>query len=457
MQRCASCPGINACVPPDGPLDADCVFIGEAPGKDENKKGKPFVGKTGQEVDQGYLPIIGRRRSNVYITNAMKCLPPGNGKLNSKRAADIDMLYSCAETHLYPELRRAKPRVIVPMGAFACRAIDPDIDLELQHGIPLQTSWGTTFPMYHPAGGIHEPKKMLLIRQDWIRLGKFLKGKLRLPVDQFAGREQYAEVTDVDQLDGILSGRWGDTMAGDTEITRKRSPFCLTFSLDPGTGYLIREGRKDLLKVYQHHLDQWEAEILFHNWLFDMDVTRQMGLRFPKRRIVNTLAVAFHLGNIPQGLKALSYRHLGMTMRDFDDVVSPHSAPLVLEYYKNALLQDWPRPEEQLVRDDKTGKWKLYRPHSMKTKLKTFFTYYAKSPDTKDVYEAWTKNWKDEQEAIEAKCGEWPGKCITHVPFEDALYYACRDADALLRLWPILKRARTLVRRRPEHEWYEAA
>ena len=64
------------------------------------------------------------------------------------------------------------------MGVLACYAIDPDINLELQHGIPVETAWGTVYPMWHPSAGLHEPKKMLAIRNDWVRLGKYLKGKL---------------------------------------------------------------------------------------------------------------------------------------------------------------------------------------------------------------------------------------------------------------------------------------
>lgn len=186
MTRCSLCPGINNCIAPDGPCDAEVVFIGEAPGKDENKEGRPFIGKTGREVNEHYLPLAGLRRDNAYFTNTIKCLPPGHGgKLDANRSKDIELLNSCANHSLYQELLTCHPRVYVPMGAFACRAIDPDIELDLQHGIPLQTSWGTVFPMYHPAAGLHEPKKMLQIRSDFYRLGKYLKGKLKIPVDDY--------------------------------------------------------------------------------------------------------------------------------------------------------------------------------------------------------------------------------------------------------------------------------
>lgn len=194
---CELCPGVNNCIPAEvpkcnhytsglTPLESTIVFVGEAPGKEEDKRKRVFVGKTGQELEQHYLPLAGLRRENVYITNAIKCLPVGHGgKLDLARDKDLGLLACCSSHSLYSELEETKPRLIVPMGAFACYAIDPDIQLDLQHGMPIETAWGTVFPMYHPAGGIHQPKHMIQIRTDFYRLGKYLKGKLRIPKDEF--------------------------------------------------------------------------------------------------------------------------------------------------------------------------------------------------------------------------------------------------------------------------------
>ena len=138
-------------------------------------------------------------------------------------------------------------------------------------------------------------------------------------------------------------------------------------------------------------------------------------------------------------------------MQDFDDVVSPHSTPVILKYYYEAFRMDWPKPEEELVRD-KDGKWKLYRPQNFKTKLKRFFTDYQNNPE-KDVFKAW-KNWETSHKQVEAGMDRlWPGKCISHVPFAEALFYACRDADATLRLYPVLKHMTARVRKAPQERW----
>ena len=179
-----------------------------------------------------------------------------------------------------------------------------------------------------------------------------------------------------------------------------------------------------------------------------------MGLRFPAKHIRDTMVKVFSLGNLPQGLKALAYRELGMGMQDFTDLVTPYAKPLVLDYYRQAMLEDWPKPEGEMVRD-KDGIWKVYQPQAFGTKLKRFFTDYAKNEDT-DPFDAWS-NWDTCHEMVERELGPWPGRCITYVPFEKVIHYACRDADATLRLWPILKWMNHRVRKVPQEHWNDRA
>lgn len=448
MTPCALCPTKNTCVRPDGNPKSDLYFIGEAPGYDENKKGIPFVGKTGLEVHNTYLPCAGLSRPEIYIDNAISCLPDRpKGKLDMNRKQDRELAETCAAHHLYPALKWNRPKIIVPMGAFACYVIDPDIDLEMHHGIPVQTRFGTAFPMYHPAGGIHEPKKMLQIRTDWIRLRRFLAGQLEIPVDEHPDPD-YKEATaaDIRGIDPTLP------MGSDTESSRRLGPYCITYSQIPGVGRLIRAENTLHLRMFQQKIKKWESIVLFHNWLYDKAVTEDMGLSFPDHVIKDTMVRAFHLGNLPQGLKALAYRYLGMEMQAFEDLVKPHSTKLVLEYYRNAYAEEWPKPDPELNQDEKTGLWKLYQPQSMKTKLKRFFTDYTKNPN-KNVFEMWTKNWVNSQKIIEDRMGLWPGMDIRHVPFSEALHYACRDSDATLRLWPLLERMKENVKGRQQENW----
>ncbi len=91
----------------------------------------------------------------------------------------------------------------------------------------------------------------------------------------------------------------------------------------------------------------------------------------------------------------------------------------------------------------------------MNTKLKRFFTDFQKNEE-KNVFEMWTKNWVDSQDMIEAVCGPWPGMDLAHVPFEKVLKYACRDADATLRMVPILEHMAAQVKTgKPQERWRE--
>jgi uracil-DNA glycosylase family 4 len=452
---CPICQAEHKIIPPDGPESSPIAFIGEALGVDEDRQGRNFCGKTGRELNEGYLPFAGLSRPRVRVINTVPFLPcTPKHKLDITKPSHRDLVEYGAGIYLLPDLDRNHYKTLVPMGAIACSQICPDVDLELQHGIPYQSPFGRVFPMYHPAGGIHEPKRMLHIRTDWARLRKYLRGSLTLPTDQYPDPD-YQECESVKQLDDYLLLQHNGAMACDTETVKGGNPFCITLSVYPGTGRLIRATNLAVLGRLQKHLDSWKAPILFHNWLFDAEVVESMGLRFDWGQVVDTMVKVFHLGNLPQGLKALSYREIGMRMQDFDDLVTPYSRPLILDYYRRAMCEEWSTPPEQLVRDS-SGKWKVYKPQGFRTKLKRFWTDYAKNAD-KNIFEQWTKNWEEHQTEVQEEMGPWPGKCISYVPFEKALFYACRDADATLRLWPVLCGMESRVRRTVQENWREAA
>lgn len=429
------------------------LFIGEAPGAAEDKAGIPFLGKTGQEVNQHYLPLAGLRREDVTFTNAIACLPASaGGKLDPKRKADLALLDACTNHHLYPLIETMQPELLVAMGAFACRALDPNINLDLQHGIPVETSRGPVFPMYHPALGLYEPKRMLLLRNDWVRLKQYRRGILALRQDAYP-HPDYVEVTSPAQI--VIDPQ--SPLAADTEYTQTGDPHCLTYSTRPGSGRLIRASRPDLLARFHAAMQRHRAPVLFHNWLADHPVTRAMGIVIPDRLIVDTMALAYHLGNLPQGLKALAHRELGMAMQDFNDLVRPYSRQLALDYFRAGYESGypWAVPEPELVRDEK-GAWKVYTAQGIGRKLKQLFTALKKDPD-KDVFQAW-ENWAPHHAELEAVLGPFPGIDIRHAPHEEMLQYAVRDADATLRLYvDVLAPMRRNVRRKPQDRWRPAA
>lgn len=449
MNRCALCPGRYNCVPPSGPTNVEDMFIGEAPGRDEDKHRMPFVGKTGQEVDGLYLPTAGMRRPDTYFTNAIKCLPDTpKHKLDLKKPQVKALIDSCSST-LMDEIASIQPKLLIPLGAIACWAIDPAIDLDLHHGMPFKTRLGiTAFPMRHPARGLHSPKDMLQLRTDWWRLRQYKAGKLLIAKDLYT-KPDYRECnsySEIAEIDPTLP------MACDTESSRSLGPYCITYSQCPGTARLIRASKQGFMMAFNQKIKKWESKIYFHNWLYDWPITEKMGLEFNHKLVRDTMIRAYHLGNLPQGLKALCFRELGMAMQDFDDLVKPYSRSLVLDWLRLAYMEKWPKPEEQARFNDTTGMWKVYKPQSMNTKLKRFFGDLDKNDD-KDPFTMCEGSWEDQIPMMEEVIGPYPGKDIAHVPWDEALIYACKDADGTLRINEVMEGMIKQVRKLPQEKW----
>lgn len=167
-----------------GNTTAGVMLVGEAPGRDEDAAGVPFVGMAGKELDN-YLRGAGLARGNVYITNVVKCRPDGNDT-PSKAAVDW-----CSSHYLMDEIRRIRPRVIGALGKVSSTWFLGDVDMEHVHGIPYFWQSGNVksivVPMYHPAAGLHNPMIMIRIRQDFEALAMVIRGKIRPRV---AAREE---------------------------------------------------------------------------------------------------------------------------------------------------------------------------------------------------------------------------------------------------------------------------
>jgi len=158
-QRCKLAPSRTNLVYGVGNPDADLVFVGEAPGADEDAQGEPFVGKAGQLLTK-MIEAMGYSRSDVYICNVLKCRPPGN------RNPEPDEVASC-EPFLKRQLAAIRPRMIVALGKFAAQCLlrdDTPITrmrggFRSYEGIPLM-------PTLHPAYLLRDPSKKKLAWED---------------------------------------------------------------------------------------------------------------------------------------------------------------------------------------------------------------------------------------------------------------------------------------------------
>lgn len=170
---CQGCRLRNTCrqvVFGDGNIDTDIMFIGEGPGKDEDEQGIPFVGRAGKLLDK-ILEAAGFNRSEAFITNVVKCRPPGN------RLPNPDEVKECRK-FLEAQIRLIKPKIIVCLGAMACQTvIDPKARISQIRGRWFVRDGIMIMATYHPAALLRNEQykrptweDFKLIRDEFIRL-----------------------------------------------------------------------------------------------------------------------------------------------------------------------------------------------------------------------------------------------------------------------------------------------
>ena len=153
-----------------GNPSADLMFVGEAPGADEDAQGEPFVGKAGQLLTR-IIEAIGLKREDVYIANVIKCRPPGN------RNPEPDEVAEC-EPFLFRQIDAVKPRVIVALGKFAAQCL-------LRSEVPITRLRGKEFayrdailiPTFHPAYLLRNPPAKREVWEDMKRVRALLDRK----------------------------------------------------------------------------------------------------------------------------------------------------------------------------------------------------------------------------------------------------------------------------------------
>ncbi len=160
----------------EGNPRAGIMFIGEAPGEQEDKQGRPFVGPAGKFLDE-LLQSIDLKREDVYISNVVKYRPPGN------RDPTPEEKEQCMPW-LMLEIALIKPAVIVPLGRHALGHFFTKLSITEAHGKPqtLRQAQGdtpevTVFPIYHPSAALHNPGLRQALYDDFKALRKFLDSR----------------------------------------------------------------------------------------------------------------------------------------------------------------------------------------------------------------------------------------------------------------------------------------
>lgn len=172
---CTRCPQLAATrttvVFGSGNADANLMFVGEAPGKNEDEQGLPFVGQAGKLLDR-LLEEIGLARGDVFVANTLKCRPPGN-----RDPAPVE-IENCSE-YLMKQVALIEPHVICTLGNFATKLLRADpTGITRLHGREEVRTIGTRavrlYPIFHPAAALYTPANVEVLRQDFARLPELL-------------------------------------------------------------------------------------------------------------------------------------------------------------------------------------------------------------------------------------------------------------------------------------------
>ena len=156
--RCILSQGRSHAVPGEGPQDADIMFIGEGPGFHEDRLGRPFVGAAGKFLEE-LLASIGLTREGVYITNVVKCRPPGN------RDPLMEEIDAC-RGYLDRQIELIRPRVVVTLGRFSMQRYFPGAAISRIHGQAKRVGNVIYYPMFHPAAALHQPRWRPLVEES---------------------------------------------------------------------------------------------------------------------------------------------------------------------------------------------------------------------------------------------------------------------------------------------------
>lgn len=165
-QRCQLHFSRKNSVPGEGPDQVEVMLIGEGPGFYENEQGRPFVGAAGKFLEE-LLHKAGLKRSDVFITNVVKCRPPSN------RDPLPEELMACND-YLERQIQALNPQVIVTLGRFSMARFVPNGKISAIHGQPRWVDGRMVIPMFHPAAALHQPSLKSSVEHDFAQLPQWV-------------------------------------------------------------------------------------------------------------------------------------------------------------------------------------------------------------------------------------------------------------------------------------------
>mgnify|MGYP002681760121 CR=1 FL=1 len=189
VANCQKCPlykNTTKPVPGEGNPKAEVMFIGEAPGFNEDQQGRPFVGRAGKLLDE-LLSSIKVARSDVFIANVVKHRPPEN---REPLPTEIE---ACRE-YLDRQIEIIQPKIIVTLGRFSLEKFIPGVKISQVHGlarfVEINGRKIIILPMFHPAAALRGAGVMNMLRQDFLKIPQFLDNQEKVPLENSATKEE---------------------------------------------------------------------------------------------------------------------------------------------------------------------------------------------------------------------------------------------------------------------------
>lgn len=433
-----------------GPLHAKWMIVGEAPGKEEAARGRPFVGKSGQEQD-AYLARHGLSSYTAYVTNVCK----------EYRESNPDPTVEQLERwtpRLLEEIDEVQPRIILAVGRYAARwFLGDDADMERVHGMPHyagafdpsradRARGAVVVPVYHPALGFYDGDMRAVISYDYEQAARTYRlvmanreDHIRFPIDEYGEDVEYRDVTGRelrDRLEGVDGPIGFDTEGIPGAV------WSVQVSAASGTGMILRCSQTDFaegIRALQSYADRGGL-VVIHNAMYDLGIAREVGLELRHARLWDTMYAAYLLRLEPQGLKPLAYRWLGVQMTSYEETVGDAGYQKQIDYLTQTLdLGPWPKAEPRVITDN-AGRSRLYRPQSIDRRAMAILQAALEDP-TIDIRKRWHDVDPPTRALVEAVLGEMPVGTLDDIPLERATRYAVRDADVTLRLFDRLSEA----------------
>lgn len=450
-----------------GPVPCDVMIVGEAPGSEESRQGRPFVGRSGVEL-RSYLNRGGLSLDDMYASNIVKRYVEGNPDPTLQDIAEWTPT-------LLREIREVQPKVVVAVGRFAAQwFLGEEASISVVHGMPhragafdasrRERSCGAcVIPTYHPAYGMRNNDGRALIGDDYMRVGEVVRkvlggGEPEYRVDECDGEENYSDVSGDEFASHLsqFSHHISEHAIGIDTEGYPHSPWSIQVSCCMGDGVTLRYARPDFAVGIKalHNLVDNGILLVGHNFVMhDIAVCRAMGLDLSRARMWDNYYALYLLRLEPLGQKPAAYRWCGMQGQTYKELIAGAGESRQLDYLWAVMDREWAKPEPYLDWYN-DGSVRMKQPNHVHRYVQGLLeAYYAKHiEEDKDDAKAeregdeqaartapLTKKWRNihtnVRGPVESVLGPFPTPTLDDVPLDVAVRYASRDPDQALRLY----------------------